>query len=60
MFRTDFLSNPHIRRAAAQGIMYARLVFGCIFALGYVILVYDLVAIGRRAALVPEPQLSRA
>jgi len=43
-----------------QSGMYARLVFGCIFALGYVILVYDLVAIGRRAALVPEPQLSRA
>lgn len=43
-----------------QSGMYARLVFGVIFAIGYVVLAYDLLAIGRRAALAAPPQASAA
>jgi nitric oxide reductase subunit B len=43
-----------------QSGMYARLVFGILFAVGYVVLAYDLLAIGRRAALAAPPQASTA
>ena len=39
-----------------QSGMYARLIFGLLFAVGYVILVYDLLAIGRRTAGAPGAQ----
>ena len=39
-----------------QSGMYARLIFGLLFAVGYVILVYDLLAIGRGAAGAPGAQ----
>jgi nitric oxide reductase subunit B len=43
-----------------QSGMYARVVFGILFAVGYVVLAYDLLAIGRRAALAAPPQPSAA
>jgi nitric oxide reductase subunit B len=43
-----------------QSGMYARLAFGCVFALGYLILVYDMLSIGRRVAIAPQPQQSYA
>jgi len=43
-----------------QSGMYARLLFGIVFALGYIILVYDLLAIGRRAALAAPAQVASA
>jgi nitric oxide reductase subunit B len=43
-----------------QSGMYARLIFGAVFALGYAILVYDLLAIGKRVAIAPKPQVSTA
>ena len=36
-----------------QSGMYARLVFGALFTIGYLILAYDLLTIGRRAASIP-------
>ena len=35
--------------------MIARLIFGFVFAIGYVVLVYDLLTLGRRARLVAVP-----
>jgi len=40
--------------------MRARLVFGVLFALGYAVLVYDLLRVGRRAAIAPPVQASNA
>jgi len=43
-----------------QSGMYARLVFGIVFAIGYMILVYDLLAIGRRAIAAAPAQMASA
>jgi nitric oxide reductase subunit B len=43
-----------------QSGMYARLVFGVAFALGYAILVYDLLTVGRRVAAAAPAQVSAA
>jgi nitric oxide reductase subunit B len=40
--------------------MYARLVFGVVFALGYLALVYDLLTIGRRVPIVGTTQVASA
>jgi len=43
-----------------QSGMYARLVFGALFAVGYAVLVYDLLRIGRRVSAAAPAQLSTA
>jgi len=40
--------------------MYARLFFGMVFAIGYLVLVYDLLAIGRRAAAAAPARMAPA
>jgi hypothetical protein len=40
--------------------MYARLIFGVLFALGYLILVYDLLAIGKRATVAAPTRVASA
>jgi nitric oxide reductase subunit B len=49
-------SENHWFRSA----MYARLFFGVVFALGYLILVYDLLAIGKRATIAAPAQVASA
>lgn len=49
-------SENHWFRSA----MYVRLIFGVVFALGYLILVYDLLAIGRRARVTAPAQMASA
>ena len=49
-------SENHWFRSA----MYARLFFGVVFALGYLILVYDLLAIGKRATVAAPAQVASA
>jgi nitric oxide reductase subunit B len=41
-----------------QSGMYVRLLFGIVFAVGYMILVYDLLAIGRRATVAAPAQMA--
>ena len=43
-----------------QSGMYARLVFGGLFALGYIVLAYDLLRIGRRVPITSTVQVSAA
>lgn len=43
-----------------QSAMYARLIFGVMFGLGYLTLVYDLLVIGRRAAVIAPAQTASA
>ncbi|MBS0366698.1 MAG: cbb3-type cytochrome c oxidase subunit I [Proteobacteria bacterium] len=43
-----------------RSAMYARFIFGIVFALGYFALVYDLLAIGRRAAVAAPTQAAPA
>jgi len=43
-----------------QSGMYARLVFGALFAVGYLILVYDLLTIGKRVTVGTQAQIASA
>jgi nitric oxide reductase subunit B len=43
-----------------RSAMYARFIFGVVFALGYLALVYDLLAIGRRATVTAPAQTAPA
>ncbi|MBS0577778.1 MAG: cbb3-type cytochrome c oxidase subunit I [Proteobacteria bacterium] len=43
-----------------QSGMYARVIFGLLFAIGYLVLVYDLLVIGKRAAVAQRTQEASA